>query len=157
MNGTLLWVEDDANDILLGCRAMQKLGFEPPQIVQDGQEALAYLSGVGGFADRLRHPLPSLILLDLKIPKVSGFEVLKWLREKSGLRRIPVVIFSSSKETGDINRAYDLGANAYLVKAVDFKELLENLQLIRAFWMTANQNPAADIPEVARAHSQSGN
>src|SRR5436190_5340755 len=105
MTGVLLWVEDDQNDILLVGRAMEKMGIDPPMVVRDGQEAIHYLSGQGKFADRGCHPLPWLILLDLKLPKRSGLEVLQWLRAQPELRRIPVIIFTSSKETSDINRA----------------------------------------------------
>jgi len=149
MSKTLLWVEDDPNDILLGQRAMAKVGLEAPQLVRDGQEAIDYLAGEGKFQDRSQHPCPSVILLDLKLPKLSGFEVLRWLREQPVLRRIPVVVLTSSKESGDINRAYDLGANAYLVKAVDFKELVAVLELIRAFCIKANRAPVFSPSEHA--------
>ena len=144
MNDMLLWVEDDPNDILLGTRAMATVGIPTPRVVRDGQEAIAYLSGDGAYSDRSRHPLPSVILLDLKLPRVSGVEVLRWLRSQEFLRRIPVIMFTSSKEPGDINSAYDAGANAYLVKAVDFKELVELLGLIRGFWLRANRNPVLE-------------
>ena len=141
MTGVLLWVEDDQNDILLVGRAMEKVGIDAPTLVRDGQEAIDYLSGQGEFADRVRHPLPSLILLDLKLPRRSGLEVLQWLRAQPELRRIPVIIFTSSKETSDINRAYESGTNAYLVKPVDMKDLLEVLRKMSGFWLGANRFP----------------
>jgi len=145
MDGTLLWVEDDQNDIHLVGRAMAKVGMGSPTLARDGQEALDYLSGKGEFADRTLHPLPTLIMLDLKLPKRSGLEVLQWLRSQEGLRRIPVLIFTSSKETADVNRAYDLGANAYLVKPVDMKVLLEILRQILEFWIGTNRFPSVQV------------
>jgi CheY-like chemotaxis protein len=139
-NGTILWVEDDQNDIVLVGRAMAKVGMGSPAIARDGQEALDYLSGLGEFADRSRHPLPRLLLLDLKLPRRSGLEVLQWLRSQPELRRIPVLIFTSSKETSDVHRAYDLGANAYLVKPVDMNHLLELLRKVQKFWLEANRD-----------------
>src|SRR5947207_15017530 len=92
-------------------------------VVDDGDKAVAYLAGHGGFADRARHPLPVLLLLDLKLPRRSGLEVLAWVRQQPTLKRLPVVVLTSSEESADINRAYDLGANSYLVKPVAFDAL----------------------------------
>ena len=147
MNDALLWVEDDPNDVLLGRRAMEKVGMPCPHLVRDGREAIEYLSGEGEFSDRGRYPLPSVILLDLKLPRVSGHEVIRWVRGQDLLRRLPIIVFTSSKETGDIDRAYELGANAYLVKAVNLNELISIMSLIRSFWLVANRNPV--IPACA--------
>lgn len=141
MNPPVLWVEDDADDVFLIGRAIQKAGLDQPFLVRDGGEAVAYLSGSGKHADRIAYPLPSLILLDLKLPKMSGFEVLSWIRERSEIRRVPVVMFTSSKEASDIDRAYSLGANAYLLKSVDHDDLVEALRRVRAFWLELNLNP----------------
>jgi CheY-like chemotaxis protein len=149
MNHTILWVEDDADDAFLIGRAIKKAGLEQPMLVTDGGEAVAYLSGTGTFSDRSAHPIHSLILLDLKLPKMSGFEVLQWIRGNPELRRIPVIMFTSSKAETDIDRAYDLGANAYLLKSVDHEDLVEALKRLRDFWMDLNLNPSTPVHEVA--------
>jgi CheY-like chemotaxis protein len=81
--------------------------------------------------------------MDLKLPKLSGLEVLRWLKSRPGLRRIPTIILTSSRETADVNAAYDLGANAYLLKAVHFNDLVETLGLFRSFWLELNRSPVA--------------
>src|SRR6478736_4414834 len=114
---TVLLVEDDLNDIFLVKRAFKMARIKNPlQIVTDGQEAISYLRGDGKYADREAHPLPKLIVMDIRMPRRSGFEVLEWVKSSKPLRRIPVVIVSSSDNPADINRAYELGANAYMVK-----------------------------------------
>lgn len=147
MNTPLLWIEDDQNDILLVGRAMVKVGMQPSAIIRDGEEAILYLSGQGNYIDRNRHPLPSLILLDLKLPKRSGLEVLRWLREQPILRRIPTIVFTSSTETDDINRAYELGANAYLVKPVDMEGLISTLRRVQEFWIGTTWRPTLPLSE----------
>lgn len=144
MSFTLLWVEDDPNDVLLGERALVKAGFERPSVVRDGEQAVLYLSGSGEYADRERFPMPSLVLLDLKLPRKSGFEVVRWIREQErGLKRIPVVILTSSQERHDIERAYDCGASAYLVKPVDTKMFSEVVRGLHLFWVTFNKSAEA--------------
>ena len=105
--------------------------------------ALAYLSGTGEFADRNRHPMPQLVLLDLKMPRKSGLEVLSWMRNQPALKRVIIVIFTSSKHDQDINNAYELGANSYLVKPVGFDALLDTIKQLTYYWGTLNQTPAA--------------
>ena len=151
MNARILWVEDDPDDVLLIGRAIRKAGLEQPALARDGREAVAYLSGEGLYADRNLRPFPSLVLLDLKLPKMSGFEVLQWIREHEETSRIPVVMFTSSQERSDIDRAYDLGANAYLLKSVDHDHLVESLQRLRAFWLELNLNPGVPSHEIAAA------
>ena len=102
---------------------------------------MAYLAGEGPFADRQRHPFPVLVLLDLKLPRRSGLEVLEWIRAQTGLKRLPVVVLTSSKEATDVNRAYDLGANSYLVKPVGFDSLLELVKSLEVYWLILNQKP----------------
>lgn len=145
VNGaTILHVEDDPNDILLIERAFRKaeIGAQV-QVVSDGEQAMQYLSGSSGFAQRERFPIPSLVLLDLKLPRKSGIEVLEWIRHQPGLRRIPVVMLTASKQPVDVNRAYDLGANAYLVKPVNFDALVELLRTMDKFWLRSNERPSA--------------
>jgi CheY-like chemotaxis protein len=142
---TILLVEDDPNDVLLVQRACRKAKVEHPlQVVGDGEAAVAYLAGQNAFTDRERYPLPGLILLDLKLPRKSGLEVLAWLREQPKLRRLPVVVLTSSNETSDINQAYDLGANSYLVKPVAFDNLEDLLRMISRYWMVLNQQPRVE-------------
>ena len=141
MSFTLLWVEDDPDDVLLGERALIKAGFEKLMIARDGEEAVSYLSGSGDFADRTRFPIPSLVLLDLKLPRKSGLEVVKWIRGVEGLKRIPVVILTSSQEQSDMERAYDYGANAYLVKPVGHRTFAEVVHGLHLFWATLNRTP----------------
>jgi CheY-like chemotaxis protein len=138
----ILVVEDSPDDVLLLQRAFRKANLiNPVQVVPDGQAAIDYLSGVDAYADRERFPLPALILLDLKLPKRSGHEVLEWIRAQPGLRRVPIAMLTSSKETSDINRAYDLGANSYLMKPVDFDALLQLVQTLKLYWMILNERP----------------
>jgi CheY-like chemotaxis protein len=144
MNGahTVLLVEDDPDDVVLTQRAFKKANVANPlQVVTDGEEAVAYLSGQGRFADRGQYPLPMLLLLDLKLLRRSGLEVLEWLRAQPGLRRLPVVVLTSSKESQDVNRAYDLGVNSYLVKPVAFDSLQEMVQSLGFYWLMLNKSP----------------
>ncbi|HYT59611.1 MAG TPA: response regulator [Haliangiales bacterium] len=138
----IMLAEDDPNDVLLFQRAFQKLNLANPiQVVRDGEEAVAYLSGQGEYGDRERHPMPVLLLLDLKMPRRSGFEVLQWLRQQSGLKRLPVVVLTSSNQHPDINRAFDLGANSYLVKPGGFDSLLELVKGLDMYWLILNEKP----------------
>ncbi|MBW4488764.1 MAG: response regulator [Trichocoleus desertorum ATA4-8-CV12] len=142
MPGAVLLVEDDPNDVLLIQRAFTKANLQVPmQVVDNGEAAVLYLAGAGDYSDRDQHPLPILILLDLKLPCRSGHEVLAWLRQQPSLRRLPVVVLTSSQEMGDINRAYDLGANSYLVKPVAFNALTEIVKTLDLYWMSLNQAP----------------
>src|SRR5579859_7009090 len=113
MNNTcILQVEDEANDVFLLQRAFLQAGIvNPVQVATDGQMAIDYLSGLGRFADRGKYPLPGLVLLDLKLPRRSGREVLEWIRAQPGLHRAVVVVFTSAQYVGDVSLAYQLGAN----------------------------------------------
>src|SRR3954469_4578730 len=117
MNGKIiLLVEGDPNDVMLIQRAFQKAGLRNClRIARDGEEAIEYLSGSGAFADRERFPSPFLMLLDLKMPGTDGFEVLKWARGEPELKRLLIVVLTSSNLQSDVDKAYELGANSYLV------------------------------------------
>jgi CheY-like chemotaxis protein len=133
---TVLLVEDDLNDIFLVKRAFKlaQIG-NPLQIVTDGEEAIAYLSGADKYADRAAHPLPHLIVMDIRMPRKTGFEVLEWVKSDGRpLRRIPVVVVSSSDDPADINRAYELGANAYMIKPMDYRAVEHLFQSITQYW-----------------------
>lgn len=139
---TILLVEDNPKDIFLVQRAFRKAEIITPlQVVRDGDAAVQYLSGEDPYNDRTLHPLPVFILLDLKLPRRSGAEVLLWIRQKSELRRLPVVVLTSSREYTDINRIYDLGANAYIVKPPNFDQLVDILKTLNLHWITYNEKP----------------
>ena len=138
----LLLVEDDPNDVALIRRAFKKARIlNPLNIVHDGEEAIAYLAGQGEYADRSKFPLPAVVLLDLKLPRRSGHEVLAWLRQQPGLRRLPVVVLTSSSDTPDVRQAYDLGANSYLVKPVSFDGLMEMVKTLGLYWLVFHHAP----------------
>lgn len=138
---TVLHVEDDSNDVLLFQHACQKAGVPLSlQNVTDGDEAIAYLEGSAKFKNRQEHPLPRLVLLDLKMPRISGFEVLLWMRKDEKFRGLPVVVLTSSNHAADVERAYQVGANSYLVKPVDFNGLVEMAKSIHQYWLTLNEN-----------------
>lgn len=121
---TILVIEDDYNDRFFVQRIFKKVNSPAElQFAIDGEDAIHYLAGVGKYQDRTQFPLPGLILLDIKMPKVNGFEVLQWLKNQEGLKRLPVTVLSSSTIQSDIDRAYELGANAYLVKPVSYEQL----------------------------------
>jgi CheY-like chemotaxis protein len=141
-DNTMLIVDDDPFDSELLLRAIEKARIlNPVQTVADGAAAIAYLAGDPPYDNRAKHPLPVLMLLDLKLPKKSGFEVLKWLRAQPMLKRMPVVILTSSSETPDINTAYDLGANSYLVKPVGTDALVDMLKQVKLYWLITNTQP----------------
>lgn len=133
---TILLVEDDLNDVFLVKRAFKKAQIPNPlQVVTDGEEVISYLQGRGKYADRHTYPLPRLIVMDIRMPGQSGFDVLEWIkRDGHALRRIPVIIVSSSDNPADVNRAYELGANAYMIKPVDYREVERLFQTITQYW-----------------------
>jgi CheY-like chemotaxis protein len=137
----ILLVEDDENDVFLFQRAAKKAGIAGPvHVVRDGREAIDFLQGASQFTDRRESPLPGLVLLDLKLPFVMGLDVLKWIRQESGLTPI-VVILSSSQANEDIAAAYRLGANGYLVKPAGVSTLEDMLKAINDFWLKQNVFP----------------
>lgn len=142
--GTILLVEDEPIDVLTIRRALQKAQVtNPMQVVGDGDAAVAYLGGEPPYADRAAYPLPIVILLDLKLPRRSGLEVLAWLRAQPVLKRLPVIVLTSSREDEDINRAYELGANSYLVKPVELQALVEMMRSVRSYWLVHSELPSA--------------
>lgn len=133
--GAILLVEDDPNDQLLIKRAFSKARLSNEIVVaDDGDAAVAYLQS-------LSEARPALVLLDIKLPRRSGLEVLEWLRGQTDLRRLPVVMLTSSEESRDIARAYDLGANSYLTKPVDLEKLIQMVQVLGLYWTVWNQPP----------------
>ena len=141
-NQPILLVEDDENDVMLLQRAFRRAAIiNPLQVVRHGDDAVAYLEGTGEFADRQLHPLPVLMLLDLKLPRRTGLEVLQWVKERAGVRKIPIIVLTSSKNDDDVNRAYELGANSYVVKPVSFETLLELVKSLELYWLVLNERP----------------
>ena len=139
--GTILLVDDSENDTFLFRVASEKAMLRNPlQEVHDGEQAVGYLSGTPPFNDRTKYPLPILMLLDLKMPKKSGFEVLSWLRSESELRRLPVFILSASLRKEDVDRAFDLGASAFLVKPSTLDDLVQMIQALTS-WIKYNHFP----------------
>ena len=132
----VLLVEDNLNDVFLVKRAFKRALLQTPlQVVTDGEEALRYLSGAGKYSDRDAYPLPQLLVMDITMPLKTGFEVLEWVKKQPhALRRIPVVIVSGSDRPSDINRAYELGANAYMVKPVDYLAVERLFESITRYW-----------------------
>lgn len=144
-NKVILLVEDNPRDEALTLRALKKSNIGNEVVVaRDGIEAIDYLFGMGAFADRDLTVMPQLVLLDLKLPKVDGLEVLRKLRENSSTRRLPVVVFTSSSEEEDMLKSYDLGANSYVRKPVDFEQFLEATKQLGLYWLVLNQVVAAE-------------
>ena len=155
MNQTILLVEDEENDIFFMKRAAKKIGMlNPLQVAHDGQEAIDYLGGRGAYADRERFPLPGLVLLDLKLPRVMGLEVLKWIRQQAQLYGIVVVVLTSSNLGPDIDMAYRLGANSYLVKPTPDK-LSEMISAIKQYWLDLNEFAAECLEFAGHATTNS--
>lgn len=137
----ILVFEDDPNDAVLLQRALKKNGMNNPvHVVSNGEDGIAYLERRGPYADREKFPFPRVILLDLKMPRKGGFEVLEYLHQHPGLKVIPTIVFTSSREAQDVERAYGLGANAFMVKPHDFDGLVSVMRKIREFW-DASEKP----------------
>src|SRR5204863_7172656 len=118
--------DDSEEDILLIRKAFEKaLILNPIYAVKSGEEAISYLQGKGAYSNRDEYPLPDLLLLDLKMPGVDGFQVLRWIRQDPGLRLLRVLVFTSSDQLRDVNQAYQLGANSFMVKPADFQNFVE--------------------------------
>ena len=140
-NKTILLVDDSENDRLLMRAAFKKAGFDsPPREVQNGEQAIDYLKGEGAHSDRDRFPLPTVMLLDLNMPMKNGFEVLAWLRVQPGLRRLTVVVITASMRVEDVERAFDLGANSFLVKPSAIEDLVSMIRCLHD-WVQINQFP----------------
>jgi CheY-like chemotaxis protein len=138
---TILIVEDEADDIELLDYALTKAGVDNPRrALRDGDEAAAYIGGSAEYADRSHFPLPGLVLLDLKLPRRSGFEVLECIRNDQFAKHIPVIVLTSSDNEKDIVRAYAAGANSYLVKPVKRDALLTMVKTLDDYWIKLNRN-----------------
>jgi CheY-like chemotaxis protein len=136
----ILQVEDDENDVLLLQRVFAQAGIlNPVHVATDGQQAIDYLAGVGRYADRSKFPMPRLVLLDLKIPKIMGLEVLRWIRYQPALNALHVVVFSSSDHPSDVKAAHHLGANSYYVKPCTVAERLKIAQEMKHWFLQVDE------------------
>ena len=141
-NKMILLVEDNPDDEALTLRALKKNNIgNKVQVVRDGAEALEFLFCTGAFADRDPQDKPQVVLLDLKLPKVDGLEVLRRIREDERTRLLPVVILTSSKEEQDMIKGYSLGANSYVRKPVDFTQFVESVRQLGLYWLVLNEAP----------------
>lgn len=139
----ILLVEDNADDVFFLRRALKAKNVDVPVVLMpDGREAIRYLNGENDYANRSVHPLPRLVLLDLQLPYFTGLQVLEWARKHAVVKRIPIVIFSSSSQASDIEQAYELGANSYLVKPTDVAELGRIVETLRVYWLEINHGPS---------------
>ena len=143
-NKVILLVEDNPRDEALTLRALKKSNIvNDVNVVRDGVEALDYLFGTETHAEREMAALPQLVLLDLKLPKVDGLEVLRRIRADERTKRLPVVVFTSSSEEEDMIKSYELGANSYVRKPVEFEQFLEATKQLGMYWLVLNEAPPA--------------
>ena len=143
----VLLAEDNDNDVLTLREALRRAGIEIPlQIVEDGDEAIAYLRGVGKFANRAEYPLPDLFLLDLRMPGRDGFEVLEWLRQQPSLAPLRTIVLTTSEEISDVDRAYALGANSFLTKPMDLLDFGNTLESTFNYWLKTTRAPQVNRP-----------
>jgi CheY-like chemotaxis protein len=139
---SILLADDLESDVLLLMRAFKKAGIgNPLQVVRNGEQVVAYLRGEAPYSNRENYPLPSLLLLDLTMPGLDGFGVLKWVRGQPGLRALRIVVLTDSTDMKDVNQAYQLGANTFLVKPNDFDDLVAMMQALQGYWLGISQEP----------------
>jgi CheY-like chemotaxis protein len=150
----ILLVEDNADDAALLRRAFIKARvMNPLHLARTAEEAIAYLGGSGKYANRTEFPLPSLVLLDLKMPGMDGFDVLRWIRQDPALKGLRVVVLSSSDDMRDVSTAYKLGANSFLIKPADFDRFVEISQALNGYWIWMDKAPDIErVPDSAFSH-----
>jgi CheY-like chemotaxis protein len=143
----ILLVEDREDDILLVRRAFSAANLDAPlQVVRDGEEAIAYLEGIGKYQNREEFPLPDLVLLDLKLPGLDGYDVLQWIRSNPALKALRVIVLTSSEEIRDVNKAYSMGANSFLVKPFEFTNYPALINSLSKFWLEDSRKPEVSRP-----------
>ena len=146
----VLLIEDNDDDVALVRRAFAKgKVVNPLQVVRSGEEAMEYLIGIGRYANRAEYPLPELILLDLKLPGIDGFQTLRWLRQQPSFKALRVVVLTSSSAVHDATLAYQAGANSFLVKPLDFDEFVNVTNAIQGYWLWTSKTPQVKRPEAA--------
>lgn len=139
---TIALVEDNEDDLFFMLRALKEAEIvNPLRVLKTGREAIDYLSGRGDFADRTRFPLPFLLLLDLKLPDMSGFDILRWVRSDAITKSLPIIVLTNSGEARDLERAYQLGSNSFLVKPSGADGLLEQMKALKSYWIGQNGYP----------------
>ena len=156
-NPIVLLVDDSENDALLMRTVFDRAGFvQPLQFARDGDETIAYLRGDGAYRDRERFPLPTAVLLDLNMPRKNGFEVLEWIRQQPALKRLRVYILSASCRAEDIARAYDMGANSYLVKPGNLDGLLHLAKCLFAWLKLNHYAPVVEATDSSSPFDENG-
>ena len=140
--GTIALVEDNEDDLYFMTRALKEAEVDNPlQVLKTGREAIDYLSGAGIYGNRALHPMAFLMLMDLKLPDISGFEVLRWIKGHGRLQPLITIVLTTSGEAKDIERAYQLGANSFLVKASGSDGVLEQVKALKQYWLVHNGFP----------------
>jgi CheY-like chemotaxis protein len=143
----VLVADDNEDDVLALRHALRRAGIDVPlQIVEDGEEAIAYLRGVGKFSNRAEFPLPDLFLLDLRMPKIDGFEVLEWLRQQPSLAPLRTIVLTTSDAFFDVDRAFALGANSFLTKSMDLLDFGNILEATFNYWLKTTRAPHVHRP-----------
>jgi CheY-like chemotaxis protein len=138
----ILLVEDLEDDVILVRRALAKANvLNPLFVVHDGEEAVAYLDGVGKYSNREEYPLPDIMLLDIKMPKMDGYDVLREVRSRPALKSLRIIVLTSSEDMADVNKAYELGANSFLVKPLEFENYAALMRTLSAFWLHQSVTP----------------
>jgi CheY-like chemotaxis protein len=133
----VLLAEDNEDDVVLFKRAFKQAGITNPlRIVRDGDEVIRYLKGDGEFGDRTKHPFPALLLLDLNMPRINGFQVLHWVRSESNTRDLHIIVLTTSDDIGAVKRAYDIGANSFITKSLDTGEFVGQLRELKEHWLS---------------------
>lgn len=131
----ILIAEDDENDILILERALRKVGFTNPfHVCRDGAEVVEYLCGEGKYADRQKYPFPRILITDLKMPKMDGLQLLRWLHDHPQCNIIPRIVLSASRQPSDVQEAYKWGVNSYLVKPGSYEQLVQMLKVVFDYW-----------------------
>jgi CheY-like chemotaxis protein len=149
--GVILLVEDNEDDVFLMTRAWEETREKHRLVVVgNGEEAVAYLRGLEPFADRAQYPLPTLLLLDLRMPLRNGFELLQWVRAQPGLRRLRIIVLTTSWDPRDVMQAYDLGANSFLVKPPGFQATVDIIKGIQNYWLKMDQVPQLTPPAASQ-------
>ncbi|HEY2083547.1 MAG TPA: response regulator [Verrucomicrobiae bacterium] len=146
-SAVILLAEDDEDHVVLIRHAFAEADLRNPlYVVWNGEEAIAYLQGTGKYSNRAEYPLPDLLLLDLKMPRVDGFGVLSWIRQQPSLAALRTLVLTSSDDLRDVNRAYQLGANSFLVKPIDFQNVVELSRTIQKYWLKESRAPEISRP-----------